>query len=178
MSENLALKEMCIPSNFQHRNGKKWLCEAFLNLKRIGDVHGPKMRMLWQKDICLLLEYFHHQKAYLFKLPKHGDLSQAVQLPFSNDSGFEITGSLFFKKQVRTGMKCLWSCVIGPFLSFAIFVLIQFLICWGDRKIHGKGKIWGACLIIVWMLMTEVLWIQYMYVTATEEILLNLLSEC
>lgn len=37
MSENLAWERMCIPSNFQDWNGKKWLCEAFLHLKRISE---------------------------------------------------------------------------------------------------------------------------------------------
>lgn len=136
MSENLSLEEICIPSNFQHRSGKKWLCEAFLNLKRI----GPKVRMLWQKDICLLLEYFHHQKAYLFTLPQHGDLSQAVLLPFSSDSGFEITGSVFFKKQWGLDLNAYEVMLLVPFFHSIFLSLRNFLYVEGVGRYMRKEE--------------------------------------
>lgn len=70
---------MCIPSNFQYRNGKKWLCEAFLHVKRIGESTCSKSEDAVTKGTCLLLEltYLNYQSMVFFL--------RGMWLPFSND---------------------------------------------------------------------------------------------
>lgn len=138
--------------------------KLFCIWKELVKVHGPKVRMLWQKDICLLLEYFHHQKAYLFKLPKHDDLSQAVRLVKVHSVmtlALKLQDLSFSKS--RWGLK--WNAyevmLLVPFLHLIFLSLHNFWYVEGvGRGIHEWGKIWRACLIIVWMLMAEALWIQ------------------